>query len=124
MLYLKEVAMTERKRERIEPNEGDVRFVRRNEKGQFDEVVDAGRSLSQDRKRDAKNADGALHAWDGVPGLRQATHRPLYSQLAVRKRYSAARTSHNARRPPVGDQPSGSMRTSMSTAPDDAAAVN
>ena len=43
--------MAERKRERIEPNEGDVRFVRRNEKGQFDEVVDAGRSLSQDRKQ-------------------------------------------------------------------------
>ena len=47
--------MAERKRERIEPHEGDVRFVRRNEKGQFDEVEDAGRSLSQDRKRQAKS---------------------------------------------------------------------
>ena len=32
----------------------DKRFVRRNEKGQFDDVVDVGRSLSQDRQRDAK----------------------------------------------------------------------
>ena len=31
----------------------DKRFVRRNEKGQFDEVVDVGRSLSQDRQRKA-----------------------------------------------------------------------
>ena len=32
----------------------DKRFVRRNEKGQFDEVADVGRSLSQDRKQEAK----------------------------------------------------------------------
>lgn len=43
------------KRERIEPNEGDVRFVRRDEQGRFDEVEDAGRSMSQDRKRSAEN---------------------------------------------------------------------
>ena len=34
----------------------DKRFVRRNEKGQFEDVVDVGRSLSQDRKRHAKTA--------------------------------------------------------------------
>jgi hypothetical protein len=33
----------------------DKRYVRRDENGRFDEVVDVGRSLSQDRKRDAKN---------------------------------------------------------------------
>ena len=33
----------------------DKRFVRRNEKGQFDEVSDVGRSLTQDRKQAAKN---------------------------------------------------------------------
>ena len=33
----------------------DKRFVRRNEKGQFDEVVDVGRSLAQDRKQHSKN---------------------------------------------------------------------
>ena len=32
----------------------DKRFVRRNEKGQFGDVVDVGRSLSQDRKHEAK----------------------------------------------------------------------
>ena len=32
----------------------DKRYVRRNEKGQFSEVVDVGKSLSQDRKRQAK----------------------------------------------------------------------
>jgi hypothetical protein len=32
----------------------DKRFVRRNEKGQFDEVTDVGRSLAQDRKQSAK----------------------------------------------------------------------
>ena len=31
----------------------DKRFVRRNEKGQFDEVADVGRSLSQDRRQKA-----------------------------------------------------------------------
>jgi hypothetical protein len=32
----------------------DKRYVRRNEKGQFDEVDDVGRSLSQDVRRKAK----------------------------------------------------------------------
>jgi len=32
----------------------DKRFVRRNEKGQFDDVVDVGRSLAQDRQQQAK----------------------------------------------------------------------
>ncbi|HEX8175545.1 MAG TPA: hypothetical protein VF543_10530 [Pyrinomonadaceae bacterium] len=32
----------------------DKRYVRRNEKGQFEEVDDVGRSLSQDIKRQAK----------------------------------------------------------------------
>jgi hypothetical protein len=31
----------------------DKRYVRRDEQGRFDEVVDVGRSLSQDQKRDA-----------------------------------------------------------------------
>ena len=42
------------KRELIEPHEGDKRFVRRDEKGQFSESDDVSRSLSQDRKRQAK----------------------------------------------------------------------
>ena len=42
------------KRELIEPHKGDKRFVRRDENGRFSEVVDAGRSMAQDRKRHAK----------------------------------------------------------------------
>jgi hypothetical protein len=41
-------------REIIEPKEGDKRFVRRDEQGKFEEQDDAGRSLSRDRKADAK----------------------------------------------------------------------
>lgn len=41
------------KRELIDTG-SDKRYVRRNEKGQFDEVDDQGRSLSQDVKRKAK----------------------------------------------------------------------
>ncbi len=42
------------KRELIEPNEGDKRYVRRDEEGQFKESDDVGRSLSQDQKKKAK----------------------------------------------------------------------
>jgi hypothetical protein len=42
------------KRELIEPNEGDKRFVRRDEEGKFKESDDVSRSLSQDQKRDAQ----------------------------------------------------------------------
>lgn len=42
------------KRELIEPAKGDKRFVRRDAKGRFKEVVDAGRSMAQDRKHQAK----------------------------------------------------------------------
>ena len=44
-----------RKRETIEPNEGDKRYIRRDENGRFtDDQVDVGRSLSQDRKQHSK----------------------------------------------------------------------
>jgi hypothetical protein len=33
----------------------DKRYVRRNEKGQVDEVVDVGKSLAQDVRHEAKN---------------------------------------------------------------------
>jgi hypothetical protein len=39
-----------RKRELIEPTPGDKRFVRRDKKGQFKDVVDVGRSLAADRR--------------------------------------------------------------------------
>ena len=42
------------KRELIEPNEGDKRYIRRDEQGQFTEKqADVHRSLSQDFQKDA-----------------------------------------------------------------------
>ena len=53
----KEGTMAEKKapskRELID-NGRDKRFVRRDEKGRFDEVADVGRSLSQDVRKHAK----------------------------------------------------------------------
>ena len=59
------------KRELIEPNSGDKRYVRRDEKGRFAESDDVGRSLSQDRRRHAKNDAGP---GQGDRGDRQRTH--------------------------------------------------
>jgi hypothetical protein len=42
------------RRELIEPHKGDKRYIRRDEKGRFDEVDDVGRSLAQDVRRKAK----------------------------------------------------------------------
>ena len=42
------------KRELIEPNPGDKRFVRRDDQGQFTESVDVGKSLAQDVRKHAK----------------------------------------------------------------------
>ena len=45
------------KRELITPNEGDSRYVRRDDDGRFKEQDDVGRSLRQDRaKKAAKTA--------------------------------------------------------------------
>ena len=41
-------------RELIEPNDGDKRYARRDEKGQFTEQDDVSRSLSQDQKQEAE----------------------------------------------------------------------
>ena len=52
---IQESDMPDRKRELIEPTEGDKRYIRRDEEGKFTEdQVDVGRSLSQDRKQEAK----------------------------------------------------------------------
>jgi hypothetical protein len=42
------------KRELIEPHKGDKRYVRRDDKGEFKESDDVGRSLAQDVKHKAK----------------------------------------------------------------------
>jgi hypothetical protein len=47
--------MTAKKRELIEPHDGDKRYIRRDDQGQFtDDQVDVGRSLSADRRSQAK----------------------------------------------------------------------
>ena len=42
------------KRELIEPNPGDKRYIRRDAKGQIAETVDVGKSLAQDVRKRAK----------------------------------------------------------------------
>jgi hypothetical protein len=43
------------KRELIEPNKGDKRFARRDEKGHFtDDQADVGKSLAADRRQHSK----------------------------------------------------------------------
>jgi hypothetical protein len=53
-----------RKRELIDTGT-DKRFVRRDEKGRFKDVVDVGKSLSQDRKRKAKTVSKPGHGDKG-----------------------------------------------------------
>jgi hypothetical protein len=48
------------KRELVETGT-DKRYVRRDDKGRFDEAVDVGKSLSQDRKREAKHESKPGH---------------------------------------------------------------
>ena len=43
------------KRELVEPNPGDKRYVRRDDKGRFGQSDDVSRSLAQDVRRDAKH---------------------------------------------------------------------
>jgi hypothetical protein len=42
------------KRELIEPNPGDKRYVRRDKDGRFDETVDVGKSLAADQRQHSK----------------------------------------------------------------------
>jgi hypothetical protein len=48
-------------RDLIEPHEGDKRYARRNEKGQFTEQDDVGRSSAQDQRRDARTESRPGH---------------------------------------------------------------
>ena len=42
------------KRELIEPNEGDKRYIRRDKNGQIEQSVDLNRSLTQDDQHNSK----------------------------------------------------------------------
>jgi hypothetical protein len=53
------------KRELIEPNPRDKRYVRRDAQGRFKEVDDVGRSSAQDQKRTAKNVPRKGHGDKG-----------------------------------------------------------
>ena len=44
------------KREMIEPNKGDKRYVRRDDQGRFREQADVGKSSAADQRRQAKTA--------------------------------------------------------------------
>lgn len=55
-----------RSREIIEPTKGDKRYIRRDTKGRFTtDQVDVGRSLSADRKRNAKRSTRSGHGDKG-----------------------------------------------------------
>lgn len=53
------------KRELITPHEGDSRYVRRDDEGRFKESDDVGRSLKQDR---AKQAETTVKSGQGDRG--------------------------------------------------------
>ncbi len=58
-----------RKRELIEPNPGDKRYVRRDEKGQFTESqVDVGRSLSDEAHNRGKETKNKVEKGQGDKG--------------------------------------------------------
>jgi hypothetical protein len=46
------------KRELIEPNPGDKRYVRRDDKGHFTEQVDVGKSSAADQRRHSSHDAG------------------------------------------------------------------
>jgi hypothetical protein len=61
------------KRELIQPNPGDKRYVRRDERGHFTkEQDDVGRSLTQDRRKRARRA---APKGQGDRGDRKATSK-------------------------------------------------
>jgi len=61
------------KRELIEPNLGDKRYVRRDKDGKFESEVDLNRSLSQDDKHNSKKTSkpGQGDRGDGHTGGRK-----------------------------------------------------
>jgi hypothetical protein len=50
--------MSESKRELIEPNPGDKRYARRDDKGHFTEEVDVGASSAADQRRHSSHDAG------------------------------------------------------------------
>ncbi|WP_426059237.1 hypothetical protein [Hymenobacter sp. B1770] len=61
------------KRELIEPNEGDKRYIRRDDKGRITTSVDLNKSLSQDDRHNSKKTSkpGQGDKGDGHTGGRK-----------------------------------------------------
>ena len=61
------------KREEIEPNPGDKRYIRRNDEGEIETSVDLNRSLSQDDRHNAQQTSEPGHGdhGDGHTGNRK-----------------------------------------------------
>ncbi|MDQ2770260.1 MAG: hypothetical protein M3Y54_07150 [Bacteroidota bacterium] len=53
------------KREEIEPNPGDKRYIRRDDEGKITESEDLNRSLSQDDRKNAKTTAKPGHGDEG-----------------------------------------------------------
>lgn len=53
------------KRELIEPNEGDKRYIKRDDEGKIKESVDLNRSLSQDDRHNSKHTSKPGHGDEG-----------------------------------------------------------
>jgi hypothetical protein len=68
------------RRELIEPTKGDKRYVRRNAKGEFNKVVDVGKSLASDKRTTAKRK---VPKGQGDRGRYEAINRPVPSIPAV-----------------------------------------
>ena len=73
--------MAARRRELIEPHKGDKRYVRRNKKGEFKEVVDVGRSLAADRRSKSKTI--------AKPGQGDKGDRPAPKKKTAAKKVKA-----------------------------------
>ncbi len=93
------------KRELIEPNPGDKRYVRRDENGRFTtDQVDVGRSLAADRRQHARprpsraTATRATADAFGINGYAQAERRAGSSRAAL----LFAPSCTTALRPPNG----------------------
>ena len=54
-----------RKRELIEPTQGDKRYIRRDHEGKFKEAVDVSQSLARDVRTKAKTAVKSGHGDEG-----------------------------------------------------------
>jgi hypothetical protein len=63
------------KRELIEPHKGDKRYTRRNALGQFTEMVNLHRSLSEDDRRKAKTIVSEGQGNRGDEGRKRSTDR-------------------------------------------------